>query len=122
MNCGKKIELNYSMLVFTNHITPRLNYIIQTLLGTEVIIVNDISTFINYDKDKINYSPNKITNNELWIVPNNLLNTIGIHEQQIDCFEWNGLKAFFKTDGDIPFDIFSASFYLLSRYEEYLLQ
>ena len=35
-------------------------------------------------------------------------------------FEWNGLKAFFKTGWDIPFDIFAASFYLLTRYEEYL--
>jgi hypothetical protein len=31
------------------------------------------------------------------------------------------LKAFFKASGDIPFDIFSATFYLLSRYEEYFL-
>jgi len=30
---------------------------------------------------------------------------------------WN--KIFFETDGDIPFDIFAASFFLLSRYEEY---
>ena len=35
------------------------------------------------------------------------------------CFEWNGLKAFFKTNGSIPFDVLSASFYLLTRYEEY---
>ncbi|MEI2740554.1 MAG: polysaccharide deacetylase family protein [Chitinophagaceae bacterium] len=32
----------------------------------------------------------------------------------------NDQKAFFKTGGDFPFDIFAASFYLLSRYEEYL--
>jgi len=29
-------------------------------------------------------------------------------------------SAFFKSEGDYPFDIFSAVFYLLSRYEEYL--
>jgi len=40
--------------------------------------------------------------------------------QPIDCFEYNGSKAFFKTEGHFDFDIFAASFYLLSRYEEYL--
>ena len=30
------------------------------------------------------------------------------------------IQAFFKSEGDYPFDIFSAVFYLLSRYEEYL--
>ena len=32
----------------------------------------------------------------------------------------NYYKVFFETTGDFPFDIFAASFYLLSRYEEYL--
>jgi hypothetical protein len=40
--------------------------------------------------------------------------------RQISCFDIKGFKAFFKTEGDYPFDIFAASFYLLSRYEEYL--
>jgi len=35
-------------------------------------------------------------------------------------FEINFHKAFFETSGDFSFDIFAASFYLLSRYEEYL--
>ncbi len=43
-----------------------------------------------------------------------------IKEQPIDVFELNYYKVFFETSGDFPFDIFAASFYLLSRYEEYL--
>jgi hypothetical protein len=43
-----------------------------------------------------------------------------IRGQNIECFEANGYRAFFKTEGDFPFDIFAASFYLISRYEEYL--
>jgi hypothetical protein len=36
--------------------------------------------------------------------------------------EWKGLPIFFLTSGgsDIPFDIFAASFFLVSRYEEYI--
>ncbi len=40
--------------------------------------------------------------------------------QEISRAEWQGMPVFFTTEGDIPFDIFAASFYLLSRYEEYL--
>src|SRR6185436_12324127 len=43
-----------------------------------------------------------------------------IRKQNISCFKANDFTAFFKSDGDYPFDIFSAVFYLLSRYEEYL--
>jgi hypothetical protein len=49
-----------------------------------------------------------------------LLNEEGIHPQKTDCSEWKKKKIFFLTAGDMPFDIFAASFYLLSRYEEYL--
>src|SRR5204863_517356 len=60
------------------------------------------------------------------IEPCGLLFETGVMEHAIKWFEVNGsredksYKAFFKTAGDYPFDIFAASFYLLSRYEEYL--
>ncbi|MBS1654670.1 MAG: polysaccharide deacetylase family protein, partial [Bacteroidetes bacterium] len=37
-----------------------------------------------------------------------------------NCFTIDNYRTFFKTDGDLGFDIFAATFYLLSRYEEYL--
>ena len=65
------------------------------------------------------------------MIPNNgLLWEHDIREQKIELFEYNGRKAFFernaakynelKKDNIYPFDIFSAAFYLISRYEEYL--
>jgi hypothetical protein len=73
----------------------------------------------------LNYSTEMIDENEFWIPCRSLsgielLFEKNITTQKIDCFESNGHKAFFKVDGDFPFDIFAASFYLLSRYEEYL--
>ena len=53
-------------------------------------------------------------------MPHSLLFENKIIEQPIQCFDANGRKAFFISDSDFPFDIFAASFYLLSRYEEYL--
>ena len=43
-----------------------------------------------------------------------------ILEQQINIFEFNAKPVFFRTEGDFPFDIFAAAFFLVSRYEEYL--
>ena len=112
------------MIVFSNTITPRLQYILD-FIGKETIgeafsITTDVEMFRQYEGPKINYSKEKITNSEFQIGNSELLFENGIKEQRIDCFEAGNYKAFFKTHGDLPFDIFAASFYLLSRYEEYL--
>lgn len=84
-------------------------------------ITNDEERFIQYEEVKINYSNSSISNNELRLGNVSLLFENNIQPQGIDCFEINNYKAFFKTEGaDFPFDIFAASFYLFSRYEEYL--
>lgn len=69
---------------------------------------------------RINYSEEKIASEEYRIIPHSLLFENKIVPQQIDGFTWDGYPVFFKTNGDLPFDILAASFYLLSRYEEYL--
>ncbi len=90
-------------------------------MGVEFTITNNIAEFEQYDKTKINYSNSFIQNSKFQIKNFNLLFEKEINEQTIECFEINGYKAFFKTENaDFPFDIFAASFYLLSRYEEYL--
>ena len=83
-------------------------------------ITTDAEKFRLYDGVKINYSTNRITTEEVCLESTELLFEKGIHPQTIDCFKINNYKAFFKTEGaNFPFDIFAASFYLLSRYEEY---
>lgn len=74
----------------------------------------------NYADLKINYTPEPIAGDMLWLQPHSLLFEKGIQQQVIDCFEADEQTVFFKTAGDLPFDIFAAAFYLLSRYEEYL--
>jgi hypothetical protein len=106
-------------IVFTQHITPRLDYTVRTLFGGNVVITRDILKFSNSSLKKINYSSTKFDNESLWIEPYGLLEESSIEQRLIECFEWQGLIAFFETKGTLPFDIFSAAFYLLSRYEEY---
>ena len=46
----------------------------------------------------------------------------GLSDVEVKVQKWELTKCFFAVsdNSDLPFDIFSASFYLLSRYEEYL--
>jgi hypothetical protein len=116
--------MNKNMLIYCASITPRLQYIID-FIGKELLVdaVELTSSQEEFSKDngaKINYSDKRISETEIWIKPHGLLSEKGITKQSIECFEVNGNKAFFKTEGDFTFDIFAASFYLLSRYEEYL--
>lgn len=112
------------MLVYTSQITPRLQYI-SGFVGKELLqqgfeLTTDKQAFLRETNPCINYSEEKLNPRELHIYPHSLLFEKDIAAQDLTCFETDGLKAFFKTAGDIPFDIFAASFYLLSRYEEYL--
>ncbi|HEX7845810.1 MAG TPA: polysaccharide deacetylase family protein [Chitinophagaceae bacterium] len=111
------------MLLFSHNISSRLRYV-AGFIGKEIGIgfqfSSDPGEYNSYDGPKINYSDNRISANECWIKPHALLFEKGIRPQKIDCFVSNEQKVFFKTEGDLPFDVFAATFYLLSRYEEYL--
>ncbi|MES2004499.1 MAG: polysaccharide deacetylase family protein [Bacteroidota bacterium] len=106
------------MLVYTPHITARVRYIVETILPGAVVI-DSKEVFVAKDAVRINYSNEPIAG-AFQIIPSGLLMEKDIHSQKIQCGEWEGLYVFFQTGGDLPFDVFAASFYLLSRYEEYL--
>ncbi len=112
------------MLIYTPVVTSRVTYIFSTLLGA--LGIHNISFSCNRDHytkaggAKLNYSLEAICPGEFWLKPVNLLFETGVQPQQVTCFKYNGVKAFFTSGPDLPFDVFAASFYLLSRYEEYL--
>lgn len=113
------------LLVYTQKITPRIEYIFSTLfkaIGVQKFQLTHDFVFYNKSQDfKLNYSSSFSTEDILWIEPVNLLFENDVKEQKITVFTWNKTKAFFRTNnGDLPFDIFAASFYLITRYEEYL--
>ena len=110
---------NHSLLVYASQITARLSYIVK-LLFPSAELTDSREKFVACLDVKISYSAEKFCSNNVWIVPSGLLQEEGIREQYITVSEWKKKKIFFNTAGDIPFDFFSAAFYLLSRYEEYL--
>ncbi|HEX3935177.1 MAG TPA: hypothetical protein VHW43_10900, partial [Puia sp.] len=111
------------MVLYCPHITPRLRYIVDfcssELFDEPVRLTSDKELFLAFDGPRINYSAWQIEN-VFTVVPTALLFETGVVPQTITCIDPGGRKAFFTTGGDFPFDIFSAAFYLLSRYEEYL--
>jgi hypothetical protein len=112
------------VIVYANKITPRLQYVTdfigKQITGEPFQLTTDNFYFSDYNGPKINYGYEDIADNELLIINYPLLFENTIKKQNISCFEVNGFKAFYKSEGDYPFDIFAAVFYLLSRYEEYL--
>ncbi len=113
------------LLIYTHKITPRLSYTIKQLctriLGMEVTFTTKVEDFIKHTGAKITYTKQPLQN-EFFIRSNDLLFEQGINDITINMGTWEGIPCFFNAGerSTIPFDIFSASFYLLSRYEEYL--
>mgnify|MGYP006187986767 FL=1 len=110
------------MLVYTAHITPRISYILQYFneqLLVDAELTDDVEHYRSYTGNKLNYSDERIDAAEFFIKPVGLLQQNFIRKQKIQCFDWNGSKAFFQTDDDLGFDVFAAVFFLITRYEEY---
>lgn len=102
-----------------------MNYILRTLLGEGLGIgfkvTQNLSEFKDHRDPKLNYS-DEVINHVFTIRPHSILFDHGIRDYHLQVnanpqFE----KIFFKNNsGSIPFDLLGASFWLLSRYEEYL--
>lgn len=112
------------LLIYTPQVTPRVTYIFQLFFGsliqTSYSVTIDEASFRAYTGPKFNYSAVPIPDAKVHIVPCGLLTEKGIKAHTPEVSVWNNLKVFYRTDsGSMPFDIFSASFYLVSRYEEY---
>ncbi|MEO6914803.1 MAG: polysaccharide deacetylase family protein [Chitinophagaceae bacterium] len=113
------------MLFYSPVITERLRFIVdffnKELFDEQMIITNDLQIFRDEPNPKINYGRLPVSENEFRVCPVSLLMENNIIEQELNIFEVFGHKGLFPTyGGDFPFDIFSASFYLMVRYEEYL--
>ena len=92
------------------------------LYSIEYSLTDDKEAFIDSESVKINYSKNSICADEVFVESNGLLSEKGINELDIQVQLVNDEPTFFATTNEsaYPFDIFAASFYLISRYEEYL--
>jgi hypothetical protein len=113
------------LLIYTQKLTPRITYafkqVCTRILGIPVGFTSKIEEFVAHEGMKISYGKQSLAN-EVFIQNVDLLLEQGMSDLEVKVQEWDDVPCFFAVSdsSSIPFDIFAASFYLLSRYEEYL--
>ncbi len=113
------------ILIFINKQTSRLKYIFTQLLcnylSIDIKFTSSIEEFVSYKGMKMSYT-NRPLGSELHFSCHKLLFEEDISYLDISVKEYEGIPCFFYVGqlSAFPYDIFAASFYLLSRYEEYL--
>lgn len=113
------------LLVYTPKITTRLTYVFKQfftrILLIDIQFTTKVDKFVAHNGPKITYAKQPL-GNEFFIQSSTLLFQQGVNDIEIKVSDWEDTKCFFKVSEKsiVPFDVFAASFYLLSRYEEYL--
>ncbi len=117
--------LHFKMLtIYIEQKTERTEYIFnhlfKNILRCKFAITDNPKKLPDSSQPLICYA--KEYNGEgIHIVPHGLLSEQGVRPLEPEVSYWEELPVFFQTPGnEIPFDLFAASFFLLSRYEEYL--
>ena len=114
------------MLIYVSKLTNRIGYtlnvVFRNILHIDFKITSDASYFEQYKGIKLCYNSQPI-GDCFWVKPSGILLQTNIDFQDLHPFEYEDLPVLFPVYGrklDLPFDVFGAAFYLLSRYEEYL--
>lgn len=113
------------LLIHIDKLTPRISYIFKhiclRILGINVSLSTALEAFIAHTGPKISYGK-KAMGNELFFQSFGLLEQQGFDSFDITVKKWGDTFGFFSVSNSsaLPFDIFAASFYMISRYEEYL--
>lgn len=108
--------------VYSPVISRRLEYVADVIFNTILGIEYELTS----DRRKIGANPAILYTDEkvkapFVIRPSGLLSESGINVADPGLGEDNGIPVIFPvTEGDLPFDIFAAVFWMVSRYEEYL--
>ncbi|MBW6499004.1 MAG: polysaccharide deacetylase family protein [Bacteroidales bacterium] len=115
------------VLVYCTKVTSRLKYtlnlIFGTLLGVEWDLTISPEVFSGFEGAKVNYSKASLSGKEVLINPSGFIEKRGVQPFEPVLVRKGELPCLFPckgTDDDFGFDLFAASFYLVSRYEEYL--
>jgi hypothetical protein len=116
------------ILIYTPKATSRLHYaiklVINQICGYDYTVTTSGEEFLNFKGARINYSSKEFPFDSVNILPSGFLLQKGIKDFTPPISTNGSLPLIFPNlncpDCDIGFDIFSAAFFLTSRYEEYL--
>ncbi len=113
------------ILIYSEEITPRIEYIFKLvfnqILNVDIGFTTNSSQFRKSELPKINYSLEKFAD-EFYIKPHRLTQCKALIKPTINSVWYKGEKYFCESskDSHLPFDPFAASFYVVTRLEEYL--
>lgn len=114
------------ILIYSPKTTSRLKFVFRLvfteLLRIKPIITNSVDKFQSSDLPKIIYGDDVISD-DIFLKSSGLLFEKGIKSLEFDPFDFEGLKVIFpiyNKSSVLPFDIFAAIFFFVSRYEEYI--
>ena len=125
---NRPIFVPMKMLILVPKVTGRVMYVfdlmLRQLLGLDFDLTTNEEQFGTFDGPKLHYGKQRIED-EPFVKSDELLFERHIHEQSFRTVEFEGTVAPYAVYGNgnlMPFDVFAASFFLVSRYEEYLSQ
>jgi len=112
------------IIVFSPLLTPRIkyifNFIFKDILKTEVEFTGNSDFFLQSENVKISYGDKPLTD-ELFFKNTSLLLSNKVEELKLKTVSFGDHQVPFPVeDSTLPFDVFAASFFILSRYEEYV--
>jgi hypothetical protein len=112
------------LLVYVPLLTPRIkyifNFIFNDVLKTQVGFSSNLAEFKQSELPKISYADHPVAG-EMFFKNSELLLAHNIVQPNIKTTVFGDTIVPFAVDGStLPFDVFAASFFFLSRYEEYL--
>lgn len=104
----------------TNRLRFALDIVFRYVLQIDYKLSTDFSEFLSFDGPKLLYGKKEFTSG-LKVDSHELLFEQDISKKNIQVSKEEDVPVFFQsTMGILPFDVFAATFYMVSRYEEYL--
>lgn len=112
------------ILIYLNKHTARSEFVFEFIfkeqLGIGFKITKDIHEFEDFKFTKINYSTHRLKSG-FFIRNTGFLEDDSLKKVVVNIGEVKGITVLFPSeDCDLGFDLFAGTFYMLSRYEEYL--
>lgn len=115
------------ILVYCPKVSSRLKYVLglllETLLGVEWELTTQADIFEGYQGARLNYSKSPLAGREVFIHTSGFLEKRGVQPFVPEVVWKDGLPRLFPSAEaacQAGFDLLAASFFLVSRYEEYL--
>jgi len=114
------------ILILVPKLTNRLRYVMQFVMGEQLGLHHELTTnkdeFGQFQGAKMVYGDVPVAD-AMFLKNSSLLFERDILSQELKPFTYDGVLALFPVyhrQSFLPFDMFAASFFLISRYEEYL--